>query len=109
MFVITSKNKEKVIATNSFVEAWAFITKNKDAKIRTIDFNAKPKIMDKRVFLKAFYESTFDKNNPNESKNKFFQIAEIMVKGRTNLNELINLLGLREDYRAYKNNINLIP
>lgn len=98
-YIITSQKKKKVLATKSFISARDFIVKNKDSKIRQVDYNAKLKIMDKRVFLKLYYEATEDKND-------FFQLAELMVKGSTNLRELINLLELRQDYREYKNNIN---
>lgn len=101
-YVLTSKKKERIEVTKSYEDAYEFITKNHDAKIRTMDYNAKPKIMDKRVFLKAYYKST-------ENKNKFFELIDIMVTGRTNIYDLLNLLGLREDYRAYKQNINTIP
>lgn len=101
-YILNSKKKKKILATKSYEECADFIIKNKDAKIRTLDSTPKLKILDKRVFLKAYYRNT-------ENKNKFFQLSQLMVKGITNLNDLITLLELREDYNNFKNNIDKIP
>lgn len=93
--IFTSKTNKKVGFITNYNEAFDFIVKNHDSKIRTIDYNAKTKVYEKRKFLTEFYKSVDDKN-------KFFQVAELMVKGVTNLNEFLTLLGVREDYKAYK-------
>lgn len=101
-YILTSKKKNKILATKSYEESAEFIIKYKDSKIRTLEAEPKLRILDKRVFLKAYYKNT-------ENKNKFFELAELMVKGSTNLYDLMNLLELREDYKNYKNNIDKIP
>lgn len=97
--IITSKKNKRVAFATNYSEAFAFIVKNHDAKIRTIDYTAKTKVYEKRKFLTEFYKSVDDKA-------KFFQLAELWIKGTTNLNEYLILMGVREDYKTYKQNSN---
>jgi len=97
--IITSKKNERVCFATNYGEAFDFIVKNHDAKVRTIDYTAKTKVYEKRKFLTEFYKSTNDKT-------KFFQLAELWIKGTTNLNEYLILMGVREDYKTYKQNQN---
>jgi adenylate cyclase class IV len=94
-YIITSKKKENILVTKNYNECFDFIVKNPDAKIRTIDHTAKPRILDKRNFLKEFYKNTDDKN-------KFFELVEIMVTYVNNMYDLLNSIGLKEDYKTYK-------
>lgn len=94
-YIITSLKKERVLATSSYIESYNFIMKNKDAKIRTVDYNAKLKIMDRRDFLTLFYESTLEKA-------KLFNLIDIMIKGRPNVIAFLNKLNLRREYQIYK-------
>lgn len=94
-YILTSKKKEKILVTKDYNECFDFIVKNKDTKIRTIDHNAKPRILDKRNFLKDFYKNV-------QNKSKFFELIEIMVTYSNNMYALLNLLKLKDDYNAYK-------
>ena len=95
MYIITSQKKQTISCTTDFNVAYDFITKNIDARVRTIDFNAKPKIMNKSTFLIEFYKATNDNV-------KFFRLAEVMVTGQNNFNDLITLLGLKKEYQLFK-------
>ena len=94
-YILTSKKKEKILVTKDYNECFDFIVKNKDTKIRTIGHNAKPRILNKQVFLKNYYENT-------QNKNQFFELTEILVPYVNNMYDLLNLLGLKDDYKAYK-------
>lgn len=99
-YVIIGKKNKSMIVTQDFEEASNFILENRDAKIHTIDYNKKVKIMDKRVFLIDYF------NNIGK-KDRFFQMTEIIVKGSTNQNNLFTVLRLNEDYSEYKKRINV--
>tara|TARA_R110000772_G_scaffold35637_4_gene85811 strand:+ start:25011 stop:25214 length:204 start_codon:yes stop_codon:yes gene_type:complete len=60
-----------------------------------MDISAKPKTIDKRTFLKTYLKNTKDQN-------KFFILAEILVKGKNNLSDLFNAMGLMAKYRKFK-------
>lgn len=94
-YILTSKKKEKILVTKNYNECFDFIVKNKDTKIRTIDHSAKPRILDKRIFLKKYYTNSLNKY-------KFFELVEVMVPYVNNMYDLLNLLGLKDDYKAYK-------
>lgn len=94
-YILTSKKKEKILVTKNYDECFDFIVKKKDTKIRTIDHNAKPRILDKRSFLKNYYENT-------QNKYKFFELTEVLVPYVNNMYDLLNLLGLKDDYKKYK-------
>ena len=94
-YILSSKKKEKILVTQNYNECFDFIVKNHDAKIRTINHSAKPRILNKSIFLKDFYKNT-------EDKSRFFELVEVMITYRNNMYDLLNLLGLRDDYKAYK-------
>lgn len=94
-YIITSKKNEKILITKDYTECFDFIVKNKDVKIRTIDHTAKPRILDKRNFLKEFHKNVQDKN-------LFFELIEVLVPYRNNMYDLLNLLGLKDAYKMYK-------
>lgn len=96
-YVLASKRRKRLLVTQSFAEAGDFLLANKDTKIRTMEYDIKARIMDRRVFLKEYYTAT-------EDKIKFFQLVHQMIKGHTNVYDLINLFGLREEYRVFVNN-----
>lgn len=95
-FVLTSK-KGKAILTSKEAdkECFSFIMKHSDAKIRSMDFNASPRVMDKRLFITKFHKATKDENST-------FMLAEKLISGKNNLMPLIFMLGLKEQYEAYK-------
>lgn len=97
----TSKANKTILVTKSHDEAFNFIIKNKDAKVRTLDYTGKSKVIDKRIYLKTFYKET-------KKIKEFFQLVESMIVGKTNQYDLINFLDLLEEYKIYKENINLI-
>lgn len=94
-YILTSQKNGRILATENYNECFDFIVKNKDTQIRTIDYTAKPRILNKRVFLKNFYENT-------QNKNKFFELLEVMIAYPNNRYDLLNLLDLKDDYKAYK-------
>lgn len=95
MYIITSQAKKKLICTENFNDAYDFICRYQDARVRTLDYTAKPKIMNKSNFLINFYKNTNDTV-------KFFRLAEVMVIGENNLNDLLNLLKLKKEYLIFK-------
>lgn len=99
--IFTSKKNKTILATKSHNEAYDFIIKNKDTKVRTLDHNGKTKVIDKRMYLKTYYEET-------RKYKEFFQLLDFMIVGNTNKYDLINTLDLLEEYRIYKENINLL-
>ena len=94
-YILTSKKKENILVTKDYNECFDFIVKNKDTKIRTINHNAKPRILDKRIFLKNYYENT-------QNKNQFFELTEVLIPYVNNMYDLLNLLGLKAYYKQYK-------
>tara|TARA_R100000781_G_scaffold113591_1_gene82419 strand:+ start:15724 stop:16047 length:324 start_codon:yes stop_codon:yes gene_type:complete len=98
-YVITSKKWKRLVATRSFDEAYDFIMKNKDAKIRRMDYTARPKIMDKRLFIKEMYE---DSQKTPEDKQRVFKMTDRLIKGKNNHRDFLVLMGLREEYLLWK-------
>jgi len=94
-YIITSKKKKKVLITKDLMEAQAFIVKLKDAKIRTVNYEAKLSLVAKKDFLNLFLESTQDKN-------KFCDLAEALIKGKTNVYDYLNTKGLWNYFKEYQ-------
>lgn len=107
-FLLTSKKNKTLLPTKSFNEAYDFIVENQDAKVRTLNYTAKAKIIDRRIFLTRFYKSlrSSDETENRIHKERLFQLTEIMVKGKTNFYDFMNLLELTEDYRVYRRDLN---
>ena len=98
-YVITSVRWKRVIASRSFDELYAFIMKNKDSKIRTLDWSGKTRVIDRRRFMINLYKSS---KKLHEDKIKIFHIAERLIKGNQNLRDFLHLLDLREEFDKYK-------
>jgi hypothetical protein len=94
-YIFTSKKHKQKLTTENIHDAFDFVKKYNDAKVWTMEWNTKPKIMDRRNFLKKYYELTQDKN-------KMFQMAEIMVKGEMNFNTFLRKAQLIRSYEKYK-------
>lgn len=98
LYIVTSKASKKIIASKSYTEIAEFIKNNQDAKIRTIDYTGNTKILNKKVFLTRFLKATQDKIN-------FFALTEIMIPQYNNYRYFIDLIGLLDEYKTYKNNL----
>ena len=96
-YIITGEKKQSIISTKSYVECYDFITKNKDAKIRKIDYTAKPRILDRRKFLTGYIANTGEEV-------KFFLLAEILIKRTDDLRKFLNSCNLIQEYDKYKKN-----
>ncbi len=94
-YLITSKKNMELLISENYEKCFGFIVKNNDAKIRVIDYRAKPRILNRRIFLKNYLENTDDLN-------KFFALAEIMIAGRTNLVDFFSEMGKSHQWNAYK-------
>ena len=94
-YILTSKKKNKILATKDYTECFDFITKNFDAKIKAMDISAKPIRIDKRTFLKSYLQNTQDQN-------KFFLLSEILISGNNNLFAFLNQMKLMGKYRTFK-------
>ena len=94
-YVLTAKRKEEILATKDITECFDFVRRNRDTKVWTVDHNAKLKIYNKQVFLKRFLELT-------GNKPQLFRMAELMIKGKTNLWYFLDQLKLKREYYEYK-------
>ena len=94
-YIITSQKKKKVLATKDLEQVYDFIVKNKDVKIKTVDYTGKPKSMNRIVFLKKYYELC-------DNKNKLFDIVPLLIKGRSNVWRFLEASGMYEEYKIYK-------
>ncbi|MFK5981505.1 MAG: hypothetical protein QM499_01225 [Flavobacteriaceae bacterium] len=94
-YIITSAKKKKVLATKNIGECFEFIYKHKDAKIRKLDHTAKPRIFDRRDFLTKFLNET-------KEQEQTFQLAEIMIGGKSNFDAFLNSIGKMAEYILYK-------
>tara|TARA_R110000823_G_scaffold310213_2_gene435025 strand:+ start:1127 stop:1438 length:312 start_codon:yes stop_codon:yes gene_type:complete len=94
-YILTSKKKQKILATKDYTQCFDFITKNFDAKIKSMDISAKPITIDKRTFLKLYLKNT-------EDQNKFFLLSEILISGNNNLSAFLNPMKLMGKYRTFK-------
>ena len=104
-YVLTSKRYKRILITKSFEEAYEFITKNyRDVKIRKMNWEAKPKIVDRRKFLREFFNATqgTDQDQATKNKHRMFQMAELIIKGKTNFYDFLHLMDMKVEYRKYK-------
>jgi len=97
-WVVTSKKKERILVTKSLNEIYDFVTKNLDSKIRSIDHSAKCKIVDRRFFLRTFYNSSKKEAIDRE---KLFNLVSIMIKGETNKIYFLRSLNLKNQYQEF--------
>lgn len=98
LYIVTSEKKKKVIASKSYTEIADFIKTNQDARVRTIDWTSKTKILHKKVFLTNFLKAT-------ENKEEFFALTEIMIPLYKNYRYFLAISGLLEEYKEYKANL----
>ena len=94
-YLVTSAKNKDILATKVITECYDFIVKNKDAKIRELDYSSNTKVIDRRMFIMDFYRLS-------EDEDKTFQLAEIMIKGGSNLNSFLVNNGLKANYFLYK-------
>lgn len=95
-YILTSKKKKKVLATENIGECFDFIYKNKDSKVRELDHTAKPRIIDRRAFLNTFLKIT-------QNDEQTFKLAEIMIGGKQNLLAFLLSAGKKADFDKWKN------
>ena len=94
-YLVTSRNNKDILVTKVITECYGFIVKNKDAKIRELDYSSNTKVIDKRLFIMDFHRLADDEH-------KTFILAEIMIKGGSNLNSFLVNNGLKANYFLYK-------
>jgi hypothetical protein len=94
-YLLTSNKKQKILATKNYLEAYEFIKKYHDTKVRKVNYKAAPRVVDKRMFLQSFLENTKDQN-------KFFDLSEIMITGETNQIPFLKSVHLLERFRKYQ-------
>ena len=94
-YIITSTKKKKVLATINLYECFEFIKVNKDAKVRTMNHTAKPRLIDKRLFIKRFLDHT-------GNENRTFVLVDLMIKGVNNQNAFLIQNDLKEKYDQFK-------
>lgn len=97
-YVVTSQKSKKILTSKSYTEIAEFIKQNQDARIRTIDYTGKTKILNKKVFLQRYLQFTKDKIT-------FFALTEIMIPLAKNYLYFIAILGLADDFKDYKKNM----
>lgn len=98
IYVITSKKKKKFITSKNYLEIAEFIKVNQDAKIWTLDYTAKIRILSKRKFLKDFLDATKDNL-------EFFALCEIMLPIYNNYITFISFMGLLKEFNQFKKDI----
>lgn len=98
LYIVTSQASKKVIASKSYIEISEFIKGNQDARIRTIDYTGKTKILNKKAFLNRYLKATGNKPT-------FFALTEIMIPKYTNYAYYLNNLDLMKEYNEYKKNM----
>jgi hypothetical protein len=94
-YILTGEKKQKILVSKNYVECYEFITKNKDTRIRKIDYSAKPRILDRREFLTNYIANTGDEV-------KFFLLSEILIKRKDDLRKFLNKSDLMQEYDKYK-------
>ena len=94
-FILTTKKERGILVTQDLEKCYDFIVKHNDTKIRRMNHSAKPRIFDRRKFLKEFRENIKDIN-------KFFILTDILVKGKSNVFYFLGELNLTQEYKAHK-------
>jgi hypothetical protein len=94
-YILTSKRRKNILCTKDINETFEFILKNKDTKIRLIDHSAKPRILWRRTFIENFIKLTGEEA-------KGFQLAEILIKGQSNLDLFLVDMGKREEFKRWR-------
>lgn len=94
-YILTSGKKKNILVTKNYLECFEFIVKNKDTRIRTINYTAKPRILNRIEFYKRFHENTKDLN-------KLFIIVDLMVNGYDNIRDILKSIGIYEAYKSFK-------
>lgn len=97
-YIITSNQNKGVLATKNYSDIFEFVIKNQDAKIRTVDFTGKSKIMSKQLFLKNYY-------NSEKNQGKLFVLIQIMINSETAISTLISEMKLNTEYKEFKANL----
>ena len=96
--VTTSKANEAVITSNNYYEIADFIKKNRDARFRTLDHTGYTKILNRKIFLNNLKKQT-------EDLPLYFTLTEILIKDISNRRDYLIDVGLREEYKKYKETI----
>lgn len=96
-YILTSKRRKNILATKDLYKCYDFFTKHKDAQIYRLDYNykGKGKLLKKLEFLKTFFKIT-------EDKEKFFTLAEYIIKGKNNLNYFLGEMLYLSEYKKWK-------
>ena len=94
-YILTSKKKKNILITKNYLECFDFIVKNKGTRIRTINYTAKPKILNRIEFFRSFYKNTDDLN-------KLFQIVDATVNGDNNKLIALKALQIYSEYKEFR-------
>ena len=100
-YVLTSKKRKKLLATQSLKACFVFIKKHSDTRVRFMYNDAKTSLVDKRVFIKHYLENTKELSST-------FTLCEIMIKGTNNLRDFLRDIGKLEEYETHKINLQKI-
>ena len=96
-YIVSDIKTGEILITKSYDEIYTFICVNKNAKIRLIDINIKPKIIDRRTFLTEYLKST-------KNQNGFFELVKIMIKYDYDISKYLKSLNIYNEYKYYINN-----
>ncbi|QQV91448.1 hypothetical protein M1M25_gp018 [Tenacibaculum phage Gundel_1] len=94
-YIITSEANRTVFCSDNFSKIEAFIKENQDARVRTVNYTGKPKIMSKELFLIKFLAFT-------QNKEKFFMLTRIMIEARTKFAAFMSMNQLLEEWKEFK-------
>ena len=99
IYIVTSSENKDFICSNDYDEIFRFVLKNPDSKFRVMNYNAKPKILRRTVFLENFYKKT-------ENLGKLFSMVNIIFnKHKTNESAFISKMLLNTEYKQFKTNM----
>lgn len=98
-YIINSIKHRRCIVTRSLDKAYDFFMSNIDARVRVMDWEVRPRIMDKRKFIEELYNAS---EKTHADKQRVFKITKRSIKGKNNKRDFLVSMGLYKDYLKWQ-------
>ena len=95
-YILTDKVTKKIIVSTNLNDMYQFVLKNKNTRIRTIDYTAKAKILNRKDFLMLY----------KQNKVRFFVLAEVLIKRKDDIRKFFKQINTLDQYDYYLTNKN---